>query len=186
MTRKNTIKIFSLILILVSLSYFIYTSYKIIFLKKNQREEINIFFKNYDNSGNKINYEVSNYLMVLEIPKIDLKYGIYDIYDERNTIDLNVTILKESILPDEEKSLILLAAHSGNSFFSYFKNLHNLILEDDIYIYYNEEKYTYKVDNIYIQSKSIDYTLPKINDRKLILITCMNNYEYLIIEAKQK
>ena len=109
---------------------------KTINLKKIQTEEINIFFKNYNNSGNKVNHEVSEYLMVLEIPKLNLKYGVYDIYDERNNINLNVTILKESILPDKENSLILLAAHSGNSLVSYFKNLYNLKYNDDINMEY--------------------------------------------------
>ena len=186
MKRRNIVKIFSILLIILSLSYFTYSSYKTINLKKIQTEEINIFFKNYNNSGNKVNHEVSEYLMVLEIPKLNLKYGVYDIYDERNNINLNVTILKESILPDKENSLILLAAHSGNSLVSYFKNLYNLKYNDKIYIYYEKEKYTYEVDNIYIQSKSLDFSLPKTTNKKLILITCMNNSEYLIIEARQK
>ena len=186
MIRKNIVKIISLTLITLSLIYFIYNNFKTIHLKKIQTEEINIFFKNYNNSGNQVNYEASEYLMVLEIPKINLKYGVYDIYDERNNIDSNITILKESILPDKENSLILLAAHSGNSIVSYFKNLYNLKYNDKIHIYYEKEKYTYEVDSIYIQSKAIDFSLSEIANKKIILITCMNNYEYLIIEARQK
>ena len=59
--------------------------------------------------------------MILDIPKIDLKKGIYSKESFKNNVDQNVTILNESLLPSE--GTVILAAHSGNSSVSFFRNL---------------------------------------------------------------
>lgn len=184
--RRKIYKILGLILILISLFYFIIKFYLYFKIIKAKNEEMSVFFKQYNNIGNKIelNHNVTDYLLVLEIPKINLKQGVYNKYDYRNNIDKNVSILVESIRVNSENSLLLLAAHSGNSFYSYFKDLNKLKLKDQIIIYYENEKYIYKVINIYNMPKSSELGMPEIKNNHLILITCLNDYTYLIIEAE--
>ena len=52
-------------------------------------------------------------LGTITINKIHLKNNLYNIDDTRNNIEENVTILKESVMPDKDNSIIFLAAHSG-------------------------------------------------------------------------
>ena len=62
----------------------------------------------------KNNYNYENYIAVLEIPKINLKRGIYDKSSNLNNVNKNITILKDSIMPSgDNASHILLASHSG-------------------------------------------------------------------------
>ncbi len=181
--KKKKVKIFSLTLILIGLLYFNYKLFIIIKTSKIEEEELTIYFKQYENLGNEIEKVTSPFLMVLEIPKINIKQGIYSKNDTRNIIDKNISILSESIKIDHEKSLLILAAHSGNSIYSYFRNLDKLRLNDIIIIYYEGHKYTYKINKIYEMSKTIAFKLPDIKNNKIILITCLNDATYLIIEA---
>ncbi len=183
--KRKKIRFIGLIFIIIGLSYFCYKLFIYIRVNRLTEENLTTYFKEYNNLGNQLEIkEKTLYLMVLEIPKINLKQGIYDKDDIRNTIDKNVSILKESIVIDNQNSLLILAAHSGNSIYSYFKDLNKLGLNDIIFIYYEKQKYIYKIDNIYEMPKSISMKLPEIKDNKIILITCLDNNTYLIIEAK--
>ena len=122
--------------------------------------------------------------MILEIPIINLREGIYNFDNKKNTIETNVSILKNSILPENDNSVLLLAAHSGNSDNAYFKNLYKLKYNDSVNIYYNKNLYKYEVNNIYVINKSDDFFIKKFNKKTLILITCLDNYKYLIIESQ--
>ena len=53
--------------------------------------------------------EEETFLMVLEIPKVNLRRGIYSKDSKWNSIEYNVTILEESNFPDEEYGNIILA-----------------------------------------------------------------------------
>ena len=66
-------------------------------------------------------YEIdySKYLGVLEIPKIGLKRGFYNIGSRYNNISYNVTIVDGSDLPDVANGNLILMAHSGDSYISY-------------------------------------------------------------------
>ena len=57
---------------------------------------------NVEGTGANHNYEVdySKYLGVLEIPKIGLKRGFYNIGSKYNDIQYNVTMVQGSTLPD--------------------------------------------------------------------------------------
>lgn len=183
--KRKIINLFGLILIIISLLYFCSKLVIYITVNRIKEEELTTYFKRYNNLGNNLEIETKeSYLMVLEIPKIKLKQGIYDKNDIRNTIDQNVSILKESIKIDNKKSLLMLAAHSGNSVYSYFKSLYKLRLNDEILIYYEKQKYIYKINHIYEMPKSNSMKLAPIMDNKIILITCMDDYNYLIIEAE--
>ena len=116
--------------------------------------------------------ESSEYLLVLEIPKISLRQGIYDFLSKENSIEYHVTIAKESTLPDRNGNLILMA-HNGTSDVSYFKNLYQLKRGDQAFIYYNGVKYTYVVSSMYEIEKDGDAEIYRDKDKStLTLITC--------------
>lgn len=182
--KRKLVKIIGIICITIGLLIFNYKLYKKIVRYNYTNAELNIFYKQFDNHGNRLKIEKSSYLLVLEIPNINLKEGIYNIEDERNNISFNVSILPMSILPNEKNSILMLAAHSGTASNAYFKNLHNLNLNDKIKIYYNGLIYQYEIKNIYSKDKKDDFYQKKYDKKMLILITCLNDYKYLIIEAE--
>jgi LPXTG-site transpeptidase (sortase) family protein len=116
-----------------------------------------------DYPGNKDN----NYLAILEIPKIKLKRGFYNIDSKDNNVKKNIQVLKFGI------NNIILAAHSGNSSNAYFKDLYKLELSDLVNIYYQDIIINYKIVNIFSVDKKgyIDIDNKYLNDT-LILITC--------------
>ena len=115
----------------------------------------------------------SEYLLVLEIPKVNLKRGVYPIDSSENTIEKNVQIMREGTLPDEDNGNLVLAAHNGTAAISYFNQLHRLGVNDQAYIYYQGTKYTYIVDKIYDVSKDGDVEVYRDLDKNtLTLITC--------------
>lgn len=169
-------KIFSLLLILFSFLYSINITYKDYLTKINEQKEIKSFFKQYINDGHKVK---SEYLMVLEIPKIGLKKGIYSTNDLRNNIDKNIMILNMN----DNLEYLVLVSHSGNATNAYFKDLYKLYFDDSIIIYYNKQKIEYKVNRIYRYDKKKKFSLSQNDRKKLILITCLNKENYLIIEC---
>jgi sortase A len=122
------------------------------------------------------------------IDKINLDMPLYNINSKNNNIEKNVTILKESILPPSQESIIFLAAHSGTSKISYFDNLDKLNINDTIILTINNKKYTYQIKNIYKQKKNGYININKEKENQLILTTCdPNNDKYqLIINSIKK
>lgn len=122
------------------------------------------------------------------IDKINLDMPLYNIESKNNNIEENVTILNESILPPNEKSIIFLAAHSGTSKVSYFNDLDKLKTNDTILLTINNIKNTYQITNIYKQKKNGYIKVNKENKDQLILTTCdPNNNKYqLIINSTKK
>ena len=119
-----------------------------------------------------------NFVAVLEIPKIDLKKGLYDMSSRYNKVSRNVAILSPSDYPDVDKGNLVLAAHSGNGYLSFFKNLYKLSEGDIAYIYYNDKKYTYEITYIYKQAKTGKINVYRPNNKTtLMLITCTKNDE---------
>lgn len=126
--------------------------------------------------SNETDEKLQDYIMILEIPKVDLKKGIYPKDSDLNTIEKNVTILKESSFPNEENGNVILAAHNGNSDISYFNQLHKMNVKDKAYIYYHGTKYTYVVDKTYDVLKDGDVEIERDTNRNtLTLITCRKN-----------
>jgi len=119
-----------------------------------------------------------SYVAVLEIPEIDLKKGIYALGSRYNTVSRNVSILSPSDYPDREGGNFVLAAHSGNGYLSFFRNLYKLGTGSYAYIYYNNIKYTYKITYIYKQPKTgtINVYRP-YGKTTLMLITCTKDDE---------
>ena len=126
------------------------------------------------------------YLGILSIPKINLKTGFYNINSKNNNVNSSVTLLRESIMPDENGSIIYLAAHSGSGYLAYFKDLDKLSEGDIISISYNRKDYQYIINNIYEMPKTGEIAVNhNINEKCLILTTCSKNKNMqLIIFAK--
>ena len=136
--------------------------------EKEKKEEI----KKDNNTSNKN----EDYIMILEIPKIDLKRGILSKDAKDNNIEKNVTILKESDYPDKVNGNVYIAAHNGTAKISYFRELYKLNINDIAILYYKGIKYTYKVDKIYDVLKDGDVEVERNkNKTTLTLVTCKRN-----------
>ena len=65
-------------------------------------------------------------IATLHIDKINLTKDIYDINSTHNNVEENVTIL------NDDKDLIVLAAHSGPGSIAYFDDLDKLVIDDKV------------------------------------------------------
>ena len=107
------------------------------------------------------------YNSILSIPKINLKKGIYSVLDNRNNIEENIMIHKDSNI-----NRIILIAHSGTGDKAFFKDLDKLDYDSLIEYYYNHTKYVYKVNDIYEVEKRGVINLKNSNKKTINLITC--------------
>ena len=195
-TKRNKKSIFIIILgiifIIVGLSVFINRCYYQEKKNTNEQEEIDDFLNqsiNEDIETNEVIEEdnnstktATNYVAVLEIPTINLRRGLYEKNDPNNNVNRNIYILKDTVLPDEsDVSHILLASHSGNSYISYFKNLHKLDENDEVYFYYKNIKYVYSIYKIYEVDKTGNVELKRTNNSDITLITCKGNLNKQIV-----
>lgn len=128
-----------------------------------------------------------NYIAVLDIPKINLKRGLFPINDKNNNVDKNVEILQNSDMPNVTNGTLALAGHSGNSRIAYFHRLYKLKENDQVFIYYQNEKYIYQVSKIERQDKDGTINFTKTKDTtELILTTCdqQNKGKQIVVVAK--
>lgn len=145
------------------------------FFEIDEQEEVQeeLIPDNEKDSNNEVKEE--NYIGILEIPKINLKKGLVDKNSSSNNVDKNIYTLKETTLPDEQlNSHIILAAHSGNSYISYFRNLKKLDMKDRINFYYKGIKYIYEVTDKYEIEKTGTTELKITNKSDITLITCIS------------
>lgn len=145
------------------------------FFEIDEQEEVQeeLIPDNEKDSNNEVKEE--KYIGILEIPKINLKKGLVDKNSSSNNVDKNIYTLKETTLPDEQlNSHIILAAHSGNSYISYFKNLKKLDIKDKVYFYYKNVKYIYEISNKYEIDKTGTTELKITNKSDITLITCIS------------
>lgn len=118
-----------------------------------------------------INYET--YIGILDIPKIGFNKGFYKKESNLNNVKINIKILPVSDYPDKEKGNVIIIGHSGNYNNSYFANLYQLAIDDTASITYNNKKYTYKIVNIYRDTKDGTVTVYRNENKStLTLITC--------------
>ena len=184
MKRKSV----SLIIIMISISLFVCYHIYYQFVDYGSSNLV----RNYYDSKNivkveKINNEMhEKYLGIIKIPKIDLEKGFYNIDSKNNNIDKNVTILKESTLPNPNGSIIYLIAHSGTGYHAFFKDIDKLTLDDTIYLDINNNSYQYIINDIYEMDKNGKITVNhNIHDNYLVLTTCSNNKnKQLVIVSK--
>lgn len=139
------------------------------------------------NLPNTTNKTTTNY-SILEIDKINLKEKIYSINDKRNNVEENVTLLKDSIMPDKDDSIVFIAAHSGSGKIAYFKDLDKLKENDKIIFIYKDKKYTYYVKDIWEQEKKGYINVGKTKNNQLVLTTCSPNKKdmQLIVNCEEK
>lgn len=112
------------------------------------------------------------YIAKLVIPKINLDKPIYSLNSKLNNVEKNVTILEGSILPNNDNSIIFLAAHSGNGGIAYFNNLDKLKLNDNIIFQYNNYRYYYIINSIFEEDKDGDIEINITSKNQLVLTTC--------------
>ena len=163
MVKKIFIIIFLLTLFVIPLS--------IIKISKNEYPQL-VWIKNTSDSIGKI-----------IISKINLEEDLYDKDNPKNNIEEHVTILKESTMPNIDKSILILAAHSGTGIIAYFNNLDKLELNDEIKIIYKDKEYKYIVNNIWEEKKNGFIHINRNSKKQLILTTCSpnkNNYQLIV------
>lgn len=118
----------------------------------------------------------NDYIAILEIPKINLKKGLYAKDNKYNDVKYGIQILDKS-----NENLVILASHSGNSLISYFKNLAKLKVDDKVIIKYQEKDYIYQVRYFYEIEKNGKLEILDDNIyKKIILITCNNQSKQIV------
>ena len=123
---------------------------------------------------------IESYIGTIRIPKINLARGFYDKTSKNNTVQKNVMILSKSSYPDEELGNVMLAAHNGNSYRSYFRRLSDLEIGDIAYIKYKNVEYKYELVNVYTQPKTGTLAIYRNNNKTVLtLITCTQNSDTL-------
>ena len=127
----------------------------------------------------------------LLINKIDLNEELFPIDSPNNTVNKHVTIMKESTSPDQDSSIMILAAHSGRGKIAYFKELDKLQQNDEIMLIYKNNTYLYKVKEIWEEKKTGYINFNRENKKQLILTTCSpkkDGYQLVIncIEKESK
>lgn len=123
-------------------------------------------------SNNQTYVEEKDYIGRIIINKIDINEKLYDINSPENTIEKHISILKESIYPDQDNSIMLIAAHSGIGKIAYFERLDELDINDEIIIIYKNKKYKYIVKDIYEEKKNGYININKEKNKQLVLTTC--------------
>ena len=131
-----------------------------------------------DNTNYVVDY--SKYLGVLEIPKIGLKRGFYNIDSKYNNIQYNVTMVAGSTLPDVSGGNLILMAHSGDAYISYFAYLYRLEVGDSAFVTYNGIKYEYRIVDIYEVLKNGIVSIRRNREATtLTMITCTKGSDTL-------
>ncbi len=188
--KNHIFKIIGLLIIISSFSFTFINRILDNINKNNEIVKVNSFisddtYNTIDTSNinlEKVNNIEDNFIAVLEIPKINLKKGLS--YD-KNNINYNIEIISGSTFPKENNSNLVLAAHSGNSKISFFKNLYKLKEGDLVYLYYDGIKYEFTIYDIYNVIKDGSIEIERYQDNKTItLITCKknsNNYQTVYI-----
>ena len=137
--------------------------------------------ENVNKGDNNTEYVVdySKYLGVLEIPKIGLKRGFYGTDNRYNSIQYNVTMVNGSTLPDVPNGNLILTAHSGDAYISYFAYLWRLGVGDSAFVTYNGVQYQYQIVNIYNVEKTGVVTIHRNTERTtLTMITCTKDNDH--------
>lgn len=129
-----------------------------------------------EETGQKNTTNYSKYLGVLEIPKIGLKRGFYGLDSKYNNINYNVTVVDGSTMPDVVNGNLILMAHSGDAYISFFAYLYKLNIGNYAYVTYSGNTYKYQIVNIYNIPKNGTATITRNMDKTtLTLITCTKN-----------
>ena len=153
--KRNIVK--SLIILLIIFFNIRIIKEDLITYEKETKEDLTVETDN----------KTSKYSQVLEIPKIKLKKGFYNLNSEYNKVKYGIEVIKEN------ENLLILASHSGNSKISYFKNLDKLENGDEVIVSSKGNKEYYKIVYNYEILKNGTFKILKDGiEKKIILITC--------------
>lgn len=132
--------------------------------------------------------ENDNIIGYIKIDKLNINEKLYKINSSENNVDKHITILKESVLPDKENSIVFIAAHSGTGDIAYFKDLDKLKIRDNIILNINKKNYTYTVKEMWEDPKNGYININKEKEKQLILTTCSpnNSKKQLIVNCIEK
>ena len=124
--------------------------------------------------------DLEHYIGYLEIPKIDFNRGFYSKNSTLNNVEVNIQVLSTSNYPDVTNGNLVIVGHSGDAYNSYFNDLKNLTIDDELIITYKNQKYIYKINNIYNVEKTGTVKIERDKRKNtLTLITCTNgNLKY--------
>lgn len=118
----------------------------------------------------------TGYIGYLEISKINLNKGFYDITSSENDVEKNIYVSPTSSYPDKEKGNLIIAAHSGTGWKAFFNELYQLNTGDQVNVLYKNKRYIYKINKIYKQEKTGKITIYRDYEKTtLTLVTCTNN-----------
>lgn len=171
---KSKLTCISLLFIGYGISYFYLDTKNNIEEIKNNELLINNYFKREEKK--------EEYIAILEIPKIKFKRGLYAIKDPKSKLNKNIVFLESSDMPDKKNSRVIIVGHSGSDTVSYFKNLFKLKIKNDIYLYYDNKKYHYKIIDKYEIIKTGSMAIePNKDKEKLILVTCKDDKKQIVI-----
>lgn len=141
-------------------------------------------------SLNKINYIKENYykdkmdIYLITIEKINIKNIIKEGTIKSEKIK-DIVLFKEYGKPNIKNSNTIIGAHSGNGRNSFFTNLNNIEIDDEIKLYYKEIEYIYKViDKFYIIESDFKILNSIKNKTTLTLFTCNednNKYRLIVV-----
>lgn len=163
-SKEKRIVILSIIIILLGIAYFITTIYKFYTDKANNQKSVEAYI---NKEIEKVTEEKYQYQSILEIPSINLKRGITSSTNIYNSAKYNIELVKE------DSQSIVLAAHNGNNYNSFFKDLHTIDLGDEINYYKDGTIYKYIYTDSYDIKKDGYADIYRQNDKKsIILITC--------------
>lgn len=189
-------------LILVILGHYYFCSYVLseVHDMKNYEPSVNVTIQNEDKSNkeskakqteslntkslktNSLKVSDDEKLGAIEIPKIDLRRYLYKIDAYQNNVDKNIEVLKSSDMPNISGGNLILAGHNGNTSAGHFKNLHKLVLGDEIIINYNNQNYNYEVSKIYDVLKTGSVAIKRDKSKNTItLITCLGSDRQLVV-----
>lgn len=141
----------------------------------NKEKIVNKSFKYISSSNYKniIRESTNEIIGEVNIPKINLTKNLYDLNSIYNNIDYNIEIHKKSDMPNVIGGNLILEAHSGNNYNSFFKDLYKLENNDKVIVTYNGNIYEYIIKDIYNIEKNGHASIRRDYSKSTItLITC--------------
>jgi len=114
-----------------------------------------------------------HFIGYLNIPRINLRRGFVEPTSRLNNVNRNIQVIQPSDMPNVRNGNMIIAAHSGTSSVSFFRDLWQVEIGDEVIINYQGREFRYIIRNIYF----VPYTgrVPIRRDRgqtTLTLITC--------------
>ena len=114
-----------------------------------------------------------HYIGFLNIPGINLRRGFVDINSRFNTVNRNIQIIYPSDMPNVPNGNMIIAAHSGTSAVSFFRDLWRLGIGDEAIINYQGQDFRYIIRDIYYVPYTGSVPIRRdVNRTTLTLITC--------------